>query len=72
MTCATQKYSIGTKGSQMAKPKALYLLRKSRSGNDAQVVRRDDFPLRINHEGHTYVINRTKAGKVIMTREETV
>lgn len=52
----------------MAKPKALYLLRKS-CGSNAQVIRRDDFPLRIEHDGATYVINRTKAGKVVMTKE---
>lgn len=56
----------------MARPKALYLLRKSRSGNDAQVVRQDDFPLRINHEGKVYVINRTKSGKVVMTTESAI
>lgn len=46
-----------------------YLLRKSRGGHDAPVLKREDFPVRFHHAGRTYQVNITKAGKVIMTAE---
>jgi len=46
-----------------------YLLRKSRGGHDAPVLKREDFPIRFLHSGRLYQVNVTKAGKVIMTAE---
>ena len=46
----------------------VFLLRKSKSGQ-AVVLKDDDFPLRFCKGGKTYVVETTKAGKVIMKTE---
>lgn len=53
----------------MAVPNSIYLLRKSRTGKEALVLKSDDFPLRFQHGDKSYVVTRTKKGKVIMTAE---
>lgn len=53
----------------MALPQTIFLLRKSRAGKEALILKTDDFPLRFQHGEKSYVVTRTKKGKVIMTAE---
>ena len=48
-------------------PKNVWLLRKSR--DRIAVLKDEDFPLRFHKGQSTYVIEVTKAGKVIMKKE---
>lgn len=49
---------------------AVLLLRKSRPGNPAVVLKERDFPLRIVHEGRNYVVERTRGGGLLMKAEK--
>lgn len=51
-------------------PRIPFLLRKSRGGHEAPVARDEDFPFRFHRSGKTYVVELTKAGKVLMTVEK--
>lgn len=53
----------------MAVPKNIFLLRKSRAGKEALVLKSEDFPLRFQHGDKNYVVTRTKKGGVVMTSE---
>jgi hemin uptake protein HemP len=54
----------------MSVPRNIFLLRKSRGGQ-AVLLKKDDFPIRMAHGGKTYVVNRTKSGKLLMTEDKT-
>lgn len=49
-------------------PDAVLLLRKSVRG-DVPVLKGEAFPIRFQVEGGTYRIDRTKNGKILMTKE---
>lgn len=53
----------------MAFPKNIFLLRKSRAGNDALVLKSEDFPLRFQHGDKSYVVAKTKSGGVVLKSE---
>jgi hypothetical protein len=50
-------------------PDAVLLLRKSQGSGQVPVLKSDEFPIRFEVEGRTYRIDRTRAGKVLMTKE---
>lgn len=49
---------------------AVLLLRKSRQGNPAVVLKDRDFPLRITHEGKAYVVEKTRGGGLLMKSDK--
>ena len=51
-------------------PAGIYLLRKSKTGAKAPVMKDDDFPVRFLFAGRSYMISRTRQGKLIMTTED--
>jgi hypothetical protein len=53
-------------------PDAVLLLRKSQRGGKVPVLNRDAFPMRFQVETDVYRIERTRAGKVLMTKEKVI
>lgn len=51
-------------------PDAVLLLRKSQRGGQVPVLKQDAFPVRFEVDGSTFRIDRTRAGKILMTKEK--
>ncbi len=51
-------------------PAGLYLLRKSKTGDQTPVLKEKDFPMRFQFSGKDYIVNKTRQGKLIMTTED--
>jgi hypothetical protein len=50
-------------------PKSIFLLRKSRIGNESLILKADDLPIRFTFSDKNYVVEQTKSGKLIMKAE---
>ena len=54
----------------MSVPKTIFIFRKNKAGKDSLVLKDSDLPLHFTFSNREYVVERTKSGKLIMTKEE--
>lgn len=55
----------------MHSPRNVFLLRKGRGGQQAVLLKDEDFPIRMQFGEKRYMVSRTKAGKLLMTEDKT-